>query len=212
MLPNDLSPMVDGLKAIHNVFTSTSRIHIKNFNPFKYDLTSAISDIKNPNLEEDCASSPSKDIVSNSVLSCEQCDKTFISMNSLNRHYGHLHKKRNQIKEEYLNMSDDEAIAQYLEESRKDFDEFDVIYNNLMENFGVPITPKVHTIVDHFIDYIVLTGSTLGESNDQVIEAFHQDFNRRMTDSNYKVKNKTSFQHGKKLLEAVLHSVTYNCM
>ena len=109
-------------------------------------------------------------------------------------------------------MSDDEAIAQYLEECGKDIDEFDVIYNNHMENFGVQITPKVHTIVDHFIDYIVLTVSTLGESNDQVIEAFHQDFNRRMTDSNYKVKSKTSFQHVKKLLEAVLHSVTYNCM
>ena len=76
--------MVDGLKAIHNVFTYTSRIHIKNFNPFKYDLTSAISDIKNPNLEKGCVSSPIKEIVSNSLLSCEQCDKTFVSMNSFN--------------------------------------------------------------------------------------------------------------------------------
>ena len=95
-------------------------------------------------------------------------------------------------------MSDDEAIAQYLEVCTKDIDEFDVIYNNLMENFGVPITPKVHTIVDHFIDYIVLTGSTLGESNDQVIEAFHQDFNRRMTDSNYKLKTRLVFNMEKK--------------
>ena len=58
-----------------------------------------------------------------------------------------------------------------------------------MESQSLPID-------DHLIDYIVLTGSTLGESNDQVIEAFHQDFNRRMTDSNYKVKNKTTHAIG----------------
>ena len=167
-------------------------MHIKNFNPFKYDLISVISDIKNSNLQKGCVSSPSKAILSDSLFSCEQWDKTFVSMNSLNRHYGHLHKKRDSIKEEYLNITDDETITQYLEECRKDIYEFEIIYNNLMKNFGVPITPKVHTIIDHFTDYIALTSSTLGESNDQVIEAFHQDFNRRMTDSNYKVKNKTS--------------------
>ena len=45
------------------------------------------------------------------------------------------YKKRDLIKEEYLNMTDDEAIAQYLEECRKDIDEFEVIYNNLLKNF-----------------------------------------------------------------------------
>ena len=60
--------------------------------------------------------------------------------------------------------------------------ELEIIYNHISENLGVPITPKVHTILDNFIDQIVLTGSTLGESNDQVIEAFHQELNRRLAD------------------------------
>ena len=70
-------------------------------------------------------------------------------------------------------------------------------------------TSKIHTIEAHLIDYIKISGKTLG-SQDQVIEATHQYFDQRMTSSKYKVKDKSSEVSGKKLLKLVLHFNAYN--
>ena len=63
----------------------------------------------------------------------------------------------------------------------------------------------MHVILDHFLDYVILTGNTLGETSDEVIESLHQQFKKTLDNSNYKVKNKNTEGAGKKLLKAVLH-------
>ena len=47
---------------------------------------------------------------------------------------------------------------------------------------------QIHIIQDHVIDYCSSTGSSLGRTNDQCVEAVHQTFNKRTVSSNYTVK------------------------
>ena len=58
----------------------------------------------------------------------------------------------------------------------------------LHSEFNLSITNKMHVILDHFVDYVILTGKTLGQTSDEVIESLHQHFNRTMEQSNYKVE------------------------
>ena len=88
----------------------------------------------------------------------------------------------------------------------------DTVWNALNAKLKLPITPKVHTVTAHYIDYIRLTKQTLGETNDQAIESAHQEVKNRMKDSNYKVKNKESKARGRKLLQTVLHTANYNAI
>ena len=48
----------------------------------------------------------------------------------------------------------------------------------LEKKFGFNMTNKMHTIDGHIIDQITMTGRTLGSTDDQVIEACHQDLNK----------------------------------
>ena len=70
-------------------------------------------------------------------------------------------------------------------------------------------TPKIHTIQDHLLDLIELTGEPLG-SLDQCIEALHQYFNQRMNSSKYQVKTKSEDIAGEKLRQCVLHINAFN--
>ena len=57
-------------------------------------------------------------------------------------------------------------MEEYIKESKQVINNFVVSFNNLKSDFNVSKTPKFHTIKDHILDYIELTGETL-ESLDQ---------------------------------------------
>jgi hypothetical protein len=79
-------------------------------------------------------------------------------------------------------------------------------WENSIENFsqawlklnvehGVSVPNKVHIIIDHVFDYISKTGKWLGRVTDQVVESCHNALNKRLTSSNYWVKNVDSVLH-----------------
>ena len=63
------------------------------------------------------------------------------------------------------------------------------------------LTPKFHIIESHLKFYFQRTGKSLGFYTDQVVEAMHQFTDRRLTRSNYVVKDIQSDIHGEKLLD-----------
>ena len=96
-----------------------------------------------------------------------------------------------------------------MKESEEAIDKFIASFEILKNKFNLSTTPKIHTIEDHILDYIELTGESL-DSLDECIEALHQYFNHRMTQSRYKVKNVTKDIAGDRLLQCVLHINAYN--
>ena len=63
---------------------------------------------------------------------------------------------------------------------------------------------------EHVKFYFQQTGKSLGFYTDQVIEAMHQYVDKRLTRSNYIVKDITSDIHGEKLLKGIHHINSYN--
>ena len=123
---------------------------------------------------------------------------TVEAFRSLEKLYSTASRRSADDKEEYIKVveSDIEIFKGKIEILNKDF--------------GFSITNKIHTIFDHITDYISMSGRTLGETNDQVIEATHQDLNQRIQSSKYEVVNKRSPRHGRQLLRAILHYNAYN--
>ena len=80
----------------------------------------------------------------------------------------------------------------------------------LNEKFNLTFTPKFHTIESHLTFYFQQRGKSLGLCTDQLIEAMHQYVDKRLTRSNYVVKDITSDIHGENLLKGVNHINTYN--
>ena len=80
----------------------------------------------------------------------------------------------------------------------------------LHEKFGISITNKVHIIIDHVEDYISESGKGLGRVTDQTVEALHSALNKRLTSSNYWIKDIGSEKHGHKLYRGILHFNSYN--
>ena len=111
--------------------------------------------------------------------------------------------------ERYENLTKDQIKEEYVKECKEKIDNFMEVFNYLKFTFGQSKTPKIHTIESHVLDYIKLTGKTLG-SLDQCIESVHQYFDQRLMSSNYKVKEKSSDVAGDKLLKLVLHFNSYN--
>ena len=76
----------------------------------------------------------------------------------------------------------------------------------LMENFGITMPLKVHIIVDHLSDYFELEHQTLGDTNDQFIEACHAKVKKFFENHpNYHFKDKSSDKYGEALLAAIIH-------
>ena len=80
----------------------------------------------------------------------------------------------------------------------------------LNDKFNLTFTPKFHIIESHLKFYFQQTGKSLGFYTDQLIEAMHQYVDKRLTRSNYVVKDITSDIHGENLLKGVNHINTYN--
>ena len=68
----------------------------------------------------------------------------------------------------------------------------------------------MHIINDHFNMYIERNGKAIGFYSDECIEAAHAAMNKRMSRSNYVVKDINSEKHGENLLKCVLHLNSYN--
>ena len=79
----------------------------------------------------------------------------------------------------------------------------------LNEKFNLTLTPKFHIIESHLKFYFQRTGKSLGFYTDQVVEAMHQFTDRRLTRSNYVVKDIQSDIHGEKLLNGIKHINSY---
>ena len=120
---------------------------------------------------------------------------------------------RNEMKDKankiYDNIHEDQVKHEYIKECKDAIDNFLEIFNYLKFTFNQSKTNKIHTIKHHLLDYIDMTGKTLG-SLDQCIEAVHQYFDQRLNSSKYKVKDKTTEVAGRKLEQLVLHFNSYN--
>jgi len=66
----------------------------------------------------------------------------------------------------------------------------------------------MHVIQHHIVDYVKMTGKTLGETNDQVIETCHQEVQNRMIASKYQVRNNARNAYGTQLFRGIM---LYNC-
>ena len=124
--------------------------------------------------------------------------------------YGTLSRSdMNDGTDRYKNLSKEQIKDEYIKEANEKIENFIEIFDYLKFNYNQSKTPKIHTIESHVLDYIKLTGKTLG-SMDQAIESVHQYFDQRLNSSQYKVKDKTKDLAGEKLLKLVLHFNAYN--
>ena len=103
--------------------------------------------------------------------------KIFTTRNSINQHIAQKHKKK-EWKPSDPALNESEVFQKYVKECEIDIHQMDTVWNALNAKLKLPITPKVHTVTAHYIDYIRLTKQTLGETNDQAIESAHQEVNK----------------------------------
>ena len=77
-------------------------------------------------------------------------------------------------------------------------------FEALHESFGLSLTPKVHLIFEHLVDFTKASGGKgLGEGSEQGLETSHSSFKKIWT--NFWVKNKMSPMYLKQLKKAVLY-------
>ena len=72
------------------------------------------------------------------------------------------------------------------------------------------LTFKVNLLGGIFKFYFQSTGKSLGFYTDQLVEAMHQYTDKRLTQSNYHVKDIHSDIHGEKLHNEINHLNSYN--
>ena len=107
------------------------------------------------------------------------------------------------------NITKEEKLASFMKECQDSIDDFISSINFLKKDYNFSKTPKIHTIEDHIMDIIELTGEPLG-SLDQCIEQLHQYFNQRMHASHYYVKTKDKDIAGTRLMQCVNHINSFN--
>ena len=81
---------------------------------------------------------------------------------------------------------------------------------HLKLKYGIHITNKIHIIMDHVEDYVLLTGKGLGKVSDQIVESCHSALNKRLVSSGYHRKNLETDEHGEKMFSGILHFNSYN--
>ena len=80
----------------------------------------------------------------------------------------------------------------------------------LHKEYKVPITPKLHIIIDHLPEFFDYTGKTLRKRTDQTVESTHSKFDKFVKIHNYQVRDVKSDKVGENLLKAVKHFNSYN--
>ena len=89
-------------------------------------------------------------------------------------------------------------------------DKYCSLIHLLNAKFNLSLTPKFHIIESHFKFYFRSTGKSLGFYTDQLVEAMHQYTDKRLTKSNYVVKDLLSDIHAEKLYGGINHLNSYN--
>ena len=87
-------------------------------------------------------------------------------------------------------------------------DILDPNYCSVVENFsrkyralGISITPKVHTVEKHIVQFIQMAECSLGQYSDQLIEACHSEFEHVF--KRFFIKNEDNASFPQKLKSAV---------
>ena len=88
-------------------------------------------------------------------------------------------------------------------------DDFTNSWMNLKNKYGTTVPNKVHIITTHLKTFMKKQ-KTLYQKSDQTVESIHQEFEKRLVQSNYKVKNFRSQAHGIKLQRGTIHFNAYN--
>lgn len=81
---------------------------------------------------------------------------------------------------------------------------FEKSIENFKKNYlscEIPVTPKVHAIFFHVLDFCKENNCSLGFYSEQAVESIHYDFNKIW--SNYFVKNRENPRYDNSLLRAV---------
>ena len=92
----------------------------------------------------------------------------------------------------------------------KVIDNFRFAWHNLVDQYVITTTPKIHILLDHLEDYFDNCNVTLIKTSDELIENMHKVLNRRMMRSFYFVKDVLNPAHGARLFRAMQHLNSYN--
>ena len=92
----------------------------------------------------------------------------------------------------------------------KVIDSFRSAWYNLVDEYDISTTPKIHILLDHLEDYFENCNVTLIKTSDELTENMHQVLNRRLMRSLYFVKDVLNPAHGARLFRAVQHLNSYN--
>ena len=82
--------------------------------------------------------------------------------------------------------------------------------HNLLAKYKVSLTNKIHIINDHFDFYIKRNNKSIGFYSEEGIESAHAAMNKRLTRSNYWVKDIYTEKHGEIIYKCIMHLNSYN--
>ena len=139
-------------------------------------------------------------------VDCLQCGKKFTTQNNLDAHRSRIHGN---VKCGYCYKELNSSLERHINNVHKH--QVGESYILLEEKINKKVdkneaSNKMHIINDHFNMYIERNGKAI----DECIEAAHAAMNKRMSRTNYVVKDIHSEKHGENLLKCVLHLNSYN--
>ena len=118
------------------------------------------------------------------TLKCSECDKTFTNKKTLGDHIKHLQELSTMLPveaESFLNYFrsikelHSAVVSKEYSYSRceKSVFDYEVNFWHLHEQFSLPMTLKVHVILDHYMWYFKEMGTNFHDTNGEYVEAVH---------------------------------------
>ena len=141
---------------------------------------------------------------------CQDCGKLFTEKWMLQEHKRVAHDERvlkcDHCSKEVHKM----CIADVFDENYEILiNEFKCKFYKLYEDFKLPMTLKIHVIVDHYGDYFKETGIFLKLTNGEHHEAIHHTIKVFEAKKNFLMtKNLESLIHQAKCLQSIQHSMS----
>lgn len=130
-------------------------------------------------------------------LEGNSCKKLLNSLDSLRSKKNIFLMKYVQLLEDLKNVIHD-CFGNYLEPT------FDKSIEKFRQNYlssGLSVTPKIHAIFFHVLDFCQEKSHSLGFYSEQAVESIHHDFNTIW--SNYLIKNRKNPRYDNSLLKAI---------
>ena len=141
------------------------------------------------------------------------CEKIFSKIKELEKHVSEQDPSSVAFVEslKHLKHVNTVAHAETLDPNHREIvRDLEDSFLKLHEDFGVPITPKLHIIFEHLPEFFDLKKTTLLKRTDQTVEATHSKFDKFIKIHNYQIRDVTSDNAGKNMLKAVKHFNSYN--